>query len=203
MKILYRRIPLIILNMGIILIITTIFVFSFEEYFNLKFPEIWNFFAQMALVVIFDDTYFYFFHKLLHKNKFLYRHIHSKHHAACAPYPLEFLYVHPLEHIFGSVGAIIGFVIAYFIFGSINIYVFWGYYLFRTLHETHIHSGIKSDIFHWMPFYGSNQHHDDHHAKLHGNYASTLSFWDWALGTKIEKKEEPKAHSSEKKQEGS
>ena len=36
-----------------------------------------------------------------------------------------------------------------------------------------------------IPFYGTNEHHDYHHAKRDGNYASTFVFWDLILGTKI------------------
>jgi methylsterol monooxygenase len=124
----------------------------------------------------------------MHKNKFIYRHIHAIHHQSSAPYPLDILYVNPLETLFVSIAILMSFVAVYFIFGSINIYVFWGYQLFRIFHETDVHSGIKSIIFKWLPFYGSAEHHDSHHSNLNGNYASTFSFWDHMLGTKIKNK---------------
>jgi methylsterol monooxygenase len=164
-------------------------VFFFSESFSSNLPSIWIFLTQMIMLLIFDDTYFYFYHLLLHKNKFLYRHIHSIHHRASAPYPLEFIYAHPLESAIAVGGILLGYISIYFIFGSINIYTFWAYSFVRIFHETDIHSGIKSLIFKWLPFYGSTQHHDAHHSHLHGNYASTFSFWDHILGTKIENKE--------------
>ncbi|KQK18744.1 hypothetical protein BRADI_1g44420v3 [Brachypodium distachyon] len=42
----------------------------------------WQF--MVAMVVL--DTWRYFGHRLMHKNKFLYRHVHSWHHRLVAPY---------------------------------------------------------------------------------------------------------------------
>ena len=35
------------------------------------------------------------------------------------------------------------------------------------------------------PFYGTNEHHDYHHAKRDGNYSSTFTFWDYIYKTKL------------------
>ena len=54
------------------------------------------------------------------------------------------------------------------------------------MHEIHIHSGIKTlKYLKYMPLYGINEHHDIHHSKRMGNYASTFTFWDILLKTKI------------------
>ena len=61
----------------------------------------------------------------------------------------------------------------------------WIYLIVRNLHEIHIHSGIKTSwIKYFIPFYGDNEHHDLHHAKRDGNYASTFVLWDRIMGTK-------------------
>ena len=36
-----------------------------------------------------------------------------------------------------------------------------------------------------IPLYGNNEHHDIHHAKRDGNYASTFTLWDFLLNTKL------------------
>ncbi len=57
----------------------------------------------------------------------------------------------------------------------------------RNLHELDIHSGIKSSkITSFIPFYGSTEHHDLHHSKNKGNYASTFTIWDKVFGTEID-----------------
>ena len=43
------------------------------------------------------DTWQYFLHRLMHVNKFLYRHLHSWHHRLYVPYAFGALYNHPLE----------------------------------------------------------------------------------------------------------
>ena len=190
MRLLYRRLPLILFNMTLGVLYGFGAIYFFRDYFSSTLPSIWVFLAQLSILLIFDDVYFYFYHLLLHKNKFLYRHIHSIHHKASAPYPLEFIYSHPLETSISCIGLFLGYVVIYLIFGDISIYTFWGYSILRIIHEADIHSGIKSIIFKWLPFYGSTQHHDSHHSRLNGNYASTFSFWDKILGTKITDKEQ-------------
>ena len=53
----------------------------------------------------------------------------------------------------------------------------------RNIHELEIHSGFKSSFSRWIPFWGENEHHDMHHAKLNGNYSSTFTLWDKIFGT--------------------
>ena len=54
----------------------------------------------------------------------------------------------------------------------------------RNLHELDIHSGVKSSkITSAIPFYGTTEHHDLHHSRNKGNYASTFTFWDKIFGT--------------------
>ena len=46
--------------------------------------------------------------------------------------------------------------------------------------------GIKTSWIKFLiPFYGDNEHHDLHHAKRDGNYASTFILWDKIMGTKF------------------
>jgi sphinganine C4-monooxygenase len=51
---------------------------------------------QIAAVVVLD-TWEYWIHRLMHVNKFLYRHIHSRHHRLYVPYAFGALYNHPIE----------------------------------------------------------------------------------------------------------
>ena len=73
----------------------------------------------------------------------------------------------------------------YFI-GGIAFESYCIYLIIRNIHEIHIHSGIKTSIFlKIMPLYGNNEHHDTHHEKREGNYASTFTVWDYLLNTKL------------------
>lgn len=52
------------------------------------------------------DAHQYFFHRLFHINKFLYKYVHSHHHRLYVPYAFGALYNHPVEgFLLDSVGA--------------------------------------------------------------------------------------------------
>ena len=138
--------------------------------------------AQLVVILIFDDTFFYFLHRLMHENKFIYKTVHKIHHRANAPIPIDYIYVHPLEWMSGFIGPFIGILLL----GGVSIYTFWLYLFVRNFHELAIHSGIKtSKTFNVIPFLANNEHHDIHHEKRDGNYSSTFYLWDILLRTKI------------------
>tara|TARA_B100000029_G_C17149352_1_gene805419 strand:- start:171 stop:665 length:495 start_codon:yes stop_codon:yes gene_type:complete len=139
-------------------------------------------FTQIIFVLIVDDFFFYLLHRIMHESKYIYKKIHKIHHRANVPIPLEYIYVHPLEWMSGMIGPFLGM---YFI-GGIAFESYCIYLIIRNLHEIHIHSGIKTSIFYKiLPIYGSNEHHDIHHAKRDGNYASTFIIWDLIFRTKL------------------
>ena len=72
------------------------------------------------------------------------------------------------------------------IFTPVNILAFWMYQLIRNIHELDVHSGFKSFFTKWIPFWGESEHHDLHHKKLNGNYATPFTIWDRFFKTKIE-----------------
>ena len=118
----------------------------------------------------------------MHENKYIYKVIHKIHHRANVTIPIEYIYVHPLEWMSGMIGPFLGMVMI----GGISFEAYLVYLIVRNLHELHIHSGIKTSFLHKIiPFYGANEHHDLHHAKRDGNYASTFIFWDVLMKTRF------------------
>ena len=141
-----------------------------------------NLFVQLFIILIFDDTFFYFLHRSMHENKYIYKKIHKIHHRANSPMTIDYLYVHPLEWMSGFIGPFIGILLL----GGVSIYAFWLYLIVRNLHELDIHSGLKSSFLNRLfPFSGTNEHHDLHHAKRDGNYSSTFTLWDTIFKTKL------------------
>ena len=181
-KYLFKHTSLFIFNVSLLIIFVFIGFYFFEEYIisSHLFESILVIIFELFIVLLFDDTFFYFLHRLMHRNKFIYNKIHKIHHRANAPIPIDYIYVHPLEWMSGFIGPFIGILLL----GGVSIYSFWLYLLVRNFHELLIHSGLKS-IYIKFPFYGTNEHHDLHHAKRDGNYASTFTFWDYFLKTKI------------------
>jgi len=183
-----KHIGLIGFNIAILAALTFVGLYFFEWIFIFETPSIWMFALQVLIIMAIDDTWFYFSHRALHENEMLFAKIHKIHHRACPPFPLEFIYVHPLEWMLGAVGILFGVVVVYIGFGEVNAYAFWAYSFYRNIHEVEIHSGIRSIFAHKIPFFGTTEHHDYHHSLLKGNYASTFKFWDWLLGTELRTK---------------
>lgn len=182
--ILGKRLPLYSLNLIILIALSGSSMLMFGQFFDTKLDSWWIIASQVLFVFLIDDIWFYFAHRWMHENKLVLKKIHSIHHRATTPFPLEYLYVHPLEWMLGMIGSAIGIGLI-FIIMPMNIYAFWIFGLIRNLHEIHIHSDLHIPYLSSIPFISSTKNHDDHHAFLNGNYASTFSIWDRVLKTQF------------------
>lgn len=181
----WERLPLIGLNIFLLVCLTVAGLWFTQGSFTMEAPTLLTFVWEFAAFMVIDDIYFYFFHRTAHENKFIYKKIHRVHHRAFNPIPLEYLYVHPLEWMGGTAGIAATALLINFTMGEINAWPFWAFAAVRNLHELEIHSGLKSVLGQYIPFYGTTEHHDLHHSKLKGNYASTFSFWDKIFKTDL------------------
>jgi sterol desaturase/sphingolipid hydroxylase (fatty acid hydroxylase superfamily) len=180
-----KHFPLIAFNLATLYVFSAGGLYFAASAFDMQLPTWYLFLGQVLIMLVFDDTYFYFFHRFMHENTYIFGKIHSIHHKARPPFPLDFIYVHPLEWMLGSTGMSGGMLLIFWLFGDINVYAFWFFAAFRNLHEIEIHSGIKSIVGQYIPFYGTTEHHDYHHSKLTGNYSSSLTVWDKIFKTNI------------------
>jgi len=184
LKYLRKHTPLFVINVFTLMLFVFIGFFFFKEFIisskiDLHVTQV---LFQLFIILIFDDTFFYFLHRLMHESKYIYSKVHKIHHRANSPIPIDYIYVHPLEWMSGFIGPFIGILCM----GGVSLYTFWLYLFIRNFHEIAIHSGLKtSNLFSLIPFYGTNEHHDVHHAKREGNYSSTFTVWDYILKTKI------------------
>lgn len=181
-----RRLPLIGLNLSLLYGAAIPALWAFGGLFPMQAPPLWLGLLQLLLLVLADDLWFYFAHRLLHVHKELYRRIHKLHHEAFAPVPIEYIYAHPLEWMAGALGPVIviGAILA--VAGEMSAFVLVGWQAWRTLHELDIHSGLRSPLTRALPLWAGMKHHDLHHAKpTKGNYASSLTLWDRVFGTLI------------------
>ena len=187
-KTLNGRLPLIALNIFIISTLTIGSLYSLQGIFVYERPAVLVLLLQALFVSVADDFFFYFIHRLLHENKFLYRKIHRIHHRAYTPVPIEYIYVHPLEWLMGLTGVLVGFGTLIAVGGGLNVWTFLLYSFLRQFHELDIHSGLRSVLGKKFPFWGTTEHHDLHHAKpTLGNYAASYTFWDSVFGTRVER----------------
>lgn len=171
-----KRMPLYLFNITLLLSISGV-----GAYFGFGFLKqevsIGIIIFQVIFAFVIDDIFFYFYHRWLHENKYMLKTVHSIHHRATKPFPLEYLYAHPIEWMLGMIGAFLGFAIL-LIFMPVNIYAFWIFGGLRNLHEIHIHSDLELPVASKIPLLSKTKHHDDHHAKLTGNYSSTFVWMD-------------------------
>lgn len=177
-----NRMPLFIFNFITLLVFSGVGAYFIFDFLDTTWDPWYVIAGQVLFAFLIDDLFFYFYHRYLHENKFLLKHIHSIHHRATKPFPLEYLYAHPLEWMTGTLGVVLGFL-GILLFMKINLYAFWIFGLLRNLHEIQIHSDLKLPFISKFPFLSKTEHHDLHHAKLNGNYASTFLIWDKILGT--------------------
>ena len=171
-----KRMPLYLFNITLLLTISGVGAYFGFGFLKQEF-SIGIIVFQVVFAFVIDDIFFYFYHRWLHENKYMLKTVHSIHHRATKPFPLEYLYAHPIEWMLGMIGAFLGFAIL-FIFMPVNIYAFWIFGGLRNLHEIHIHSDLELPVSSKIPLLSKTKHHDDHHAKLTGNYSSTFMWMD-------------------------
>ena len=176
-RIFSERMPLYLFNFFTLLVFSGVGTYFLYDFFEVSSFSLLVILFQVLFAFIIDDLYFYFMHRWMHENKFILRKIHSIHHRTTTPFPLEYLYGHPFEWIMGMFGVVFGFGLILLLM-PINIYAFWLFGALRNLHEIHIHSDLKLPFISKIPFISETKHHDDHHAKLTGNYSSTFTWMD-------------------------
>ncbi|OAY79193.1 Sphinganine C4-monooxygenase 2, partial [Ananas comosus] len=135
---------------------------------------VWQFFVGMFVI----DTWQYFWHRYMHVNKFLYRHIHSWHHRLIVPYAFGSQYNHPLE---GLILDTLGGALAFLLSGmSARTSIF--FFSFSTIKGIDDHCGLwlPGNIFH-MFFWNNTAYHDIHHQLFGTKYNFSQPFfitWD-------------------------
>ncbi|KAH8942213.1 hypothetical protein BDL97_14G087000 [Sphagnum fallax] len=123
--------------------------------------------AQVLVAMVVMDTWQYFIHRLMHVNKFLYKHIHSQHHRLVVPYAFGALYNHPAEgFLLDTIGGAVSFLVS-----GMTPRTATFFFSLATMKTVDDHCGL------WLPgnpfqriFSNNTAYHDIHH-QLHGNKA--------------------------------
>jgi len=183
----FKRVPLIAFNVICLYILSFFGLWFGQGIFDMTWAGPGIFVLHFMVIFLVDDLLFYIIHRSMHENKFLHQKVHSVHHQASQPFPLDFIYAHPVEWLAGYAGAFAG-VMLLFIFSPVNVWAFWAWCAFRSIHELDIHSGVRSVVAKYIPLLAGAEHHDFHHQRSKGNYSSTLVLWDLIMGTMLKKK---------------
>lgn len=139
--------------------------------------------VQLIIAMVVMDTWQYFMHRYMHINKFLYKHIHSKHHSLVVPYAFGALFNHPLE---GLILDTIGGALSFLVSGMTPRTAIF-FFSFATIKTVDDHCGLwlPGNILHIL-FSNNSAYHDIHHQLYGSKYNFSQPFfvmWDKILGT--------------------
>lgn len=137
---------------------------------------------QIIFLIICDDFFFYWSHRILH-TKQIYPYIHKHHHKYTNVIGIAAENTHPIEFLLGNIFPTHSGVL---ILGNrIHLYTNILWIIIRIIKTTESHCGYD---FSWspfsrIPFFCSSDFHNFHHLKYKGNYGSFLIIWDTLCGT--------------------
>ncbi|PFH62479.1 hypothetical protein XA68_13381 [Ophiocordyceps unilateralis] len=138
--------------------------------------------CRLYLALWLADAWVFFIHRAEHRNAWLYRNFHARHHELYVPYSWGGIYDHPFESLFLSVGA---FAIAVLGTGmTLRESILFS--AFSSAKACTDHGGYK---FPWNPMdlftSVDAEYHDKHHQRrgLKTNFALHFQFWDRMFGT--------------------
>jgi sterol desaturase/sphingolipid hydroxylase (fatty acid hydroxylase superfamily) len=143
-------------------------------------PGITEFLYDVLRIYLFMDLLFYVTHYALH-TKFLYKHVHAKHHLHRSP----FAFATQSHHWFESFLMGLVTTIPIYLF-SRHVFTQWATLVLSLMHGVLVHSGYDSGIEKltngWIIMEPS---HDLHHKRVVGNYGAYTSLYDRMFGTRL------------------
>ena len=131
------------------------------------------------------DTIFYWTHRLLHANGWLYRNIHKKHHEFKATTIWASEYFGIVDMILNILPGVIPAIIMKSHFMVLMIFTF-----IRQWQTVQSHAGydLPFDPLNRGIFYDGAKRHDYHHSHNLGCYGDWSPFWDYVMGTDVKYK---------------
>ncbi len=148
-----------------------------------KFGGIWYLIFSFILVFFIHDTYFYFFHRMMH-SKLLMPKVHSLHHNSKDPTPFTGYAFHPWETIieFAFLPLIVFIIPLHPIvfltwqFGGILLFTMYAHLGYEVMPKWWVTKPFTK-------YFNTPTHHNMHHSKFNHNYSLYFNFWDRLLGT--------------------
>ncbi|KAH6688002.1 C-4 methylsterol oxidase [Plectosphaerella plurivora] len=152
--------------------------------FGVPFPPAWKIAMQISIFFVMEDTWHYWFHRLFHYGP-LYRSVHKLHHYYSAPFGLAAEYASPIEVMALGMGIVGSPILWVAVTKDMHLFTMYLWIVLRLFQAIDAHSGYDFpwSLRHFMPFWAGADHHDLHHEKFIGNYASSFRWWDYMLDT--------------------
>jgi Delta7-sterol 5-desaturase len=168
-------------------------IYSNVSEYNIGFA-ILGFFVLLLI----DDTWFYWCHRLLHHPR-IFKYVHLEHHKSVDTTPftsmsfhwleplLLSLWIIPVSFVFPIYAPVLGFLQLWGLLDNIKAHL--GYELYPAWFNKSV-----------LRFLTSSTHHNMHHSKFKGNYGVHFRFWDKLMGTEFKDYEKAFDGIQERKQ---
>ncbi|KAM0342828.1 hypothetical protein ACHAPU_009192 [Fusarium lateritium] len=152
--------------------------------YGVPFPPAWKMALQIAVCFVMEDAWHYWFHRALHYGP-LYKAIHKMHHTYSAPFGLAAEYASPIETALLGIGVVGCPLVVLAFTGELHLVTMYIWIVLRLFQAIDSHSGYDFpwSLRHVLPIWAGAHHHDLHHEKFIGNYASSFTWWDYCLDT--------------------
>lgn len=170
-----------------------------EIYIDFSKHPIWLSISGFFILLIIDDTWFYWMHRLMHHPS-VYRYVHKVHHESIDVNPFTAMSFHWIE----------AFLLSFWIL-PVSLYLpvyaptLLAVQLWGALDNIKAHLGyeIYPTNFNksWLRFLTSSTQHNMHHSKFQGNYGVHFRFWDKLCGTEFSDYEQNYDRIQERKRE--
>ena len=153
-----------------------------KVYLSIEQYGVAYFWFSIFLMIVFHDTYFYWTHWLMHRQR-VYRFVHKTHHLSTNPSPWAAMSFHPLEAFVSAL--VVVFIVFLFPFHPLALGVFL---IFMMVYNVYGHLGYelypkgfsKSRVGKWI---NTSVNHNMHHQTFNGNYGLYFLVWDRIMGT--------------------
>lgn len=151
-------------------------------YTDLSSYSMWYFWLVFPLMLLVHDTYFYWFHRLMHHPR-LFSFFHVLHHKSTNPSPWASFAFQPTEAFIES-GIIYLFAFSF----PVHFIHLMSFLVFMTLYNVYGHLGFeilpKGAHKHWLlKWFNNSVNHNMHHQYFKGNYGLYFTWWDRLMGT--------------------
>ncbi|KAK3951268.1 hypothetical protein QBC32DRAFT_315062 [Pseudoneurospora amorphoporcata] len=152
--------------------------------YGVPFPPLWKMAFQICIFFVMEDAWHYWFHRALHYGP-LYKAIHKIHHTYSAPFGLAAEYASPIEVMLLGIGTVGSPILWVSFTKDLHLVTMYIWIVLRLFQAIDAHSGydFPFSLRHFLPFWAGADHHDVHHERFIGNYASSFRWWDYCLDT--------------------
>ncbi|KAH8884996.1 sterol desaturase [Thozetella sp. PMI_491] len=152
--------------------------------YTVPFPSLWKMALHISIFFVVEDAWHYWVHRAMHWGP-LYKNIHKVHHYYSAPFGMAAEYASPIEVMVLGFGTVCSPVLWVLLTGELHLVTMQTWMILRLFQAIDSHSGYDFpwNLHHFLPVWAGAAHHDIHHEKFIGNYASSFRWWDYVMDT--------------------